>query len=269
MRPHASVDGDLRRYFSDPRVRLAFSFQTKYLGMSPFRCPSLFTILSFLEYEHGVFHPIGGCGAVSDAMAALARRMGVDIRLGTPVERVLYRNGRPTGVAAGGETVSADAVVVNGDFGHAVRRLVPEEQRRRWPDAKIDRARLSCSTFMLYLGIEGDVGPLEHHTIFLAGAYERNIGEVSGGVLSEEPSIYVQHAGRSDPGMAPASHTSPLRARPGSEPPRGHRLARRGAAFPRARPEASRGPRARRHREPHPLRAHGDAGRLARRLHGQ
>jgi phytoene desaturase len=208
MRPNTSVDGDLRRYFSDPRVRLAFSFQTKYLGMSPFRCPSLFTILSFLEYEHGVFHPMGGCGAVSDAMAALARRMGVDIRLGTPVERVLYRNGRPTGVAAGGETVSADAVVVNGDFGHAVRRLVPEEQRRRWPDAKIDRARLSCSTFMLYLGIEGDVGPLEHHTIFLAGAYERNIGEIGGGVLSEEPSIYVQHAGRSDPGMAPAGHTS-------------------------------------------------------------
>ena len=32
--------------------------------MSPFRCPSLFTILAFMEYEHGVFHPTGGCGAV-------------------------------------------------------------------------------------------------------------------------------------------------------------------------------------------------------------
>ncbi len=73
LRPFTSVDRDLRRYFADPRVRLAFSFQTKYLGMSPFRCPSLFTILSFLEYEHGVFHPIGGCGAVSEAMARLAR----------------------------------------------------------------------------------------------------------------------------------------------------------------------------------------------------
>ena len=81
MRPHRTVDHDLSRHFRDPRVRLAFSFQTKYLGMSPFRCPSLFTILSFLEYEHGVFHPIGGCGAVSDAMARVAERVGVDIRL--------------------------------------------------------------------------------------------------------------------------------------------------------------------------------------------
>jgi phytoene dehydrogenase-like protein len=52
LRPFRSVDGDLARYFSDPRVRLAFSFQSKYLGMSPFKCPSLFTILSLMEYEH-------------------------------------------------------------------------------------------------------------------------------------------------------------------------------------------------------------------------
>jgi phytoene desaturase len=208
LRPHVSVDRELRRYFADERVRLAFSFQTKYLGMSPFQCPSLFTILSFLEYEHGVFHPVGGCGAVSEAMAALARRMGVDIRLGTPVEQVLYRGGRPVGVVAGGESVRADAVVINGDFGHAVRRLVPEKHRRRWPDAKIERARLSCSTFMLYLGLEGEAGPAEHHTIFLSREYERNIGEITGGVLPQEPSIYVHHPGRTDASMAPPGHTS-------------------------------------------------------------
>ena len=56
---------ELGRYFPDPRIRLAFSFQSKYLGMSPFNCPSLFSILSFLEYEYGVWHPIGGCAAVS------------------------------------------------------------------------------------------------------------------------------------------------------------------------------------------------------------
>jgi len=76
VRPWASVDRDLRRYFSDERIRLAFSFQSKYLGMSPFNCPSLFTILSYLEYDYGVWHPTGGCGAVSEAMARVARSMG-------------------------------------------------------------------------------------------------------------------------------------------------------------------------------------------------
>ena len=50
------VAGDISRLFDDERVRLAMSFQTKYLGMSPFHAPSLFTILAFLEYEHGIFH---------------------------------------------------------------------------------------------------------------------------------------------------------------------------------------------------------------------
>ena len=56
---------------------LAMTFQSKYLGMSPFQCPSLFSILSFLEYEYGVFHPIGGCAAVTRSMAQIAQELGV------------------------------------------------------------------------------------------------------------------------------------------------------------------------------------------------
>src|SRR4051794_27526614 len=56
LRPWMSLDTELSHYFSDARLRLAFSFQSKYLGMSPFRCPSLFSILAFLEYESGVWH---------------------------------------------------------------------------------------------------------------------------------------------------------------------------------------------------------------------
>ncbi|HEY8564263.1 MAG TPA: phytoene desaturase family protein [Beijerinckiaceae bacterium] len=209
LRPHATVDRDLKRYFADPRVRLTFSFQTKYLGMSPFQCPSLFTILSFLEYEHGVFHPMGGCGVVSEAMAALAQRMGVTFRLGQPVDQILYEGGRAVGLVAGGERHQMDAVVINGDFGHAARRLIPEAHRPRWTDTKLDRARLSCSTFMLYLGLEGGVPEsLEHHTILLARDYERNIREITEGILPREPSIYVQNAGVTDPSMAPKGHTS-------------------------------------------------------------
>ena len=81
LRPWLSLDGELRRYFEDPRVRLAMTFQSKYLGMSPFQCPSLFSILSFLEYEYGVFHPIGGCAAVTEKMARIAQAMGVEISL--------------------------------------------------------------------------------------------------------------------------------------------------------------------------------------------
>ena len=125
--------------------------------MSPFRCPSLFSILSFLEYEYGVFHPIGGCGAVTAALARVARRMGVEIHLDEPVEELLLEDKRAVGVRTARASYRADAVVVNADFARAMSRLVPDAIRRRWTDKKMAGKKFSCSTFMMYLGIEGQI----------------------------------------------------------------------------------------------------------------
>jgi len=78
LKPWKSLHAEMADFFDDPRLQLAFTFQSKYLGMSPFQCPSLFSILSYLEYEHGIWHPTGGCNALTRKMAELATRMGVE-----------------------------------------------------------------------------------------------------------------------------------------------------------------------------------------------
>lgn len=203
LRPHQSMDTYLGRFFRDPRIRLAFSFQSKYLGMSPFRCPSLFSILSFLEYEHGVFHPIGGCAAVTAAMARLATNLGVEIVTDTPVKEVLFEGRRAVGVRTEAGVEKARTLVINADFARAMQRLVPNRLRRRWTDGKLARKKFSCSTFMMYLGVEGAFD-LPHHSIHIANDYARNLDEIENAhVLSEDPSFYVQNACVTDPGLAP------------------------------------------------------------------
>jgi phytoene desaturase len=209
LRPWRSLDSELSRYFSDPRVRLAFSFQSKYLGMSPFNCPSLFSILSFLEYEHGVFHPIGGCGTVSEVMARVVRDLGARIRLGEEVEEVLFEGRKAVGVRTAAGQYRADALVINADFARAMTRLVPDQLRRRWIDRKIASKRFSCSTFMLYLGLDGRCDELAHHTIYMARDYARNLADIEERhVLSEDPSFYVQNACVTDPTLAPPGHSA-------------------------------------------------------------
>jgi phytoene desaturase len=204
VRPWASLWRDLRRFFADPRIRLAFSFQAKYVGMSPFRCPSLFSILAFLELEYGVFHPVGGCGRMSEVMARIAGELGARIVLDEPVEQILIEGGRAVGVRTQEGERRADAVVVNADFARAMTRLVPEGARRRWTDARIARTDFSCSTFMMYLGLEGRYDHLTHHTICFARDYARNLEEIEKThVLSQEPSFYVQSPAATDPGLAP------------------------------------------------------------------
>jgi phytoene desaturase len=204
LRPWRSLDSDLRTYFKDERIRLGFSFQSKYLGMSPFTCPSLFSILSFLEYEHGVFHPVGGCGAVTRAMARIAEDLGARVLLNEPVEEMVFAGRKCTAVRTAHRTLAADAVVVNADFAQAMQRMVPNSIRRRWTDARIAKKRFSCSTFMLYLGIEGLYDDVSHHTIYLAADYKQNLRDIEElHQLSDDPSFYVQNACVTDSSLAP------------------------------------------------------------------
>lgn len=209
VNPHRSLGKELQRYFSDPRLVIAFSFQAKYLGMSPFQCPSLFSILSFLEYEYGVFHPIGGCSRVSEVMADVARELGVDVRLDEPVTGLGFNGRRITSVTTDQKTYDADCIVIGADFAATMEKLVPDQLRRRWSDRQLSRKRFSCSTYMLYLGIDGLYEDLPHHSIHIAEDYQRNLREIENEhILSEDPSIYVQNACVTDPTLAPAGKST-------------------------------------------------------------
>jgi phytoene desaturase len=135
--------------------------------------------------------------------------MGVEIRLGEAVEGLLYNGRRAVGVRTPSGEHVADAVVINGDFADAMTRLVPDGLRRRWTNRKIATKRFSCSTFMMYLGIEGSYPDLAHHTIWLADNYQENLRDIEERQCPpENPSFYVQNPGRTDPTLAPEGHST-------------------------------------------------------------
>jgi phytoene desaturase len=209
LKPWRSLDSELSRYFRDPRVRLAFSFQSKYLGMSPYECPSLFTILSFLEYEYGIYHPRGGCGSITAMLGRVARQLGAEIRLNEPVTELLFENRKAVGVRTSAGTYKADAIVLNADFARAMTRLVPDRLRRRWNDRRLARKSMSCSAFMMYLGLRGRYDNLAHHTIYISKDYARNMFEIGRShTLSDDPSYYVQNACVTDTSLAPAGKST-------------------------------------------------------------
>ncbi|MFZ9914027.1 MAG: phytoene desaturase family protein [Phycisphaerales bacterium] len=203
LRPWESIYTHLTRYFKSEESRLAMSFQSKYLGMSPFECPSLFSILPFIEYEYGVWHPIGGCNALVAAMAEACTRLGARIETASPVERITFSGRRATGVVVRGEERRFDHVVVNADATWALKNLIPANLRRAdQQDAAIDAKRYSCSTFMLYLGLDGEVD-LPHHTIYTSTKYRQNLADIGEGRLSDDASFYVCNPSRLDPTLAP------------------------------------------------------------------
>ena len=177
--------------------------------MSPFNCPSLFSILSYLEYDFGVWHPIGGCSAISEKMAEIATDMGVEIHLDEPVEEILFEGRKAVGIRTNQDSYSGDSLVINADFAHAMAHLVPDKLRRKWTNAKLEKKRYSCSTYMMYLGIEGRYENVPHHTIYTSADYLSNLDDIeTRNRLSNDPSIYVQNASITDPTLAPDGHST-------------------------------------------------------------
>jgi len=201
---HTNLHRHLGRYFSEEELKLAFTFQAKYLGMSPWNCPATFSIISHVEHAGGIHHPIGGLNKISEAMAKVVQEAGGSIELSTPVQEVLVRAGRAIGVRLeDGREELADYVVLNADFGKAMGGVVRREDLCRWTPDKLERKGISCSTFMIYLGLD-KLYDIPHHTIVFAKDYEKNVREIADDlVLSEDPSVYIQNASVTDPTLAP------------------------------------------------------------------
>lgn len=196
-------------YFEGDKLKLSFTFQSKYLGMSAWDCPGAFAILPYVEHAFGVYHVMGGLSEISEAMAKVCRELGVNLRLNTPVKQLVLQGRSVRGVElAGGEKVLADETVLNADFGYAMKHLVPPGVLRKYSPAKVDAREYSCSTFMLYLGLDR-IYDLPHHTIFFAGDYKRNISDIfESKTLSADLSFYVRNASVTDPTLAPPGHSA-------------------------------------------------------------
>jgi len=199
----------LASYFSEEKLRISFTFQAKYLGMSPWECPGAFTIIPYLEHSFGIDHVMGGLSNISDAMSRVAREENAEIRLDTPVRRVIVEGRTAEGVELeNGERVTADAVIINADFGHAMKTLFEPGIIRKWTPESLRRKKYSCSTFMLYLGLD-TLYDEPHHLIIFADDYRTNITDIiTGDRLSGDMSIYVRNASITDPTIAPPGHSA-------------------------------------------------------------
>lgn len=211
--PHLSLGRSLMdvlgAYFTKEELRICFTFQAKYIGMSPWECPAAFAIMPYIEHSMGIDHVMGGLSEISKGMAAVIEELGGKIHLKTPVKKVCVSNRAATGIELEcGDTIAADSVIINADFGHAMETLFDKGCIRKWTPEKLRRKKYSCSTFMLYLGVD-KLYDEPHHTIIFANDYKENVKDiVSRFRLSQDMSVYVRNASITDPTLAPKGHSA-------------------------------------------------------------
>ena len=100
--------------------------------------------------------PRGGMGAVTTALSAAARAVGVELRLGAQVEEIIVNNGRATGVRLrNGEHLYANVVVSNADPKTTLLRLLGARHLEAEFARSVHHVRATGTAAKLHLALSG------------------------------------------------------------------------------------------------------------------
>lgn len=196
-----SIDRTLRSYFRSRDIREALGSYAMYLGGSPFQLPGFFTILPYGELAYGLWLPRGGMYALVEAMAALAKRLGAEIRTGCRVTRIDTAGGAVRGVELhDGTRIESRVVVSNVDPPTTDTALLDDPARA----ARARRTRMTPGVLTFYWGIRGPVGNAAHHTIYLPTDYGDTFKDLfTRRRMPDELAFYVSIPSATDADLAP------------------------------------------------------------------
>lgn len=208
VQPFNNVSKLVNKYFRDPRLRAAFSFQVLYFGIPPNRCPAVYGMVPYFEITQGVWYPRGGLNSVSKALAKIFQEEGGQLMLNTPVKEIITAGGRVRGVRLeNGEVIEAERVISNADAVYTYLNLLDENVVPKSYRVKVKNFELSCSAIVAFLGFPKGSFDLLHHNFIIPEnpdlAYQKIFKE---GSLPGDLAAYLCCATRSDETVGPPDH---------------------------------------------------------------
>lgn len=198
--------------FKDRRLQQLLGYPAVFLGSSPYLTPSMYHLMSHLDLADGVLYPMGGFTRVIESIADLARQQGATIILNADVTRIVVTDGKATGVeyidgSGAAQVLDADIVVSAADLHHTETQLLkPEEQT--YPASYWETKTPGPSALLLYLGVEGALPQLQHHTLLFTREWENGFEAIFGDNprVPEPASLYICKPSGVDPDVAPEGY---------------------------------------------------------------
>ncbi|MBS1788789.1 MAG: phytoene desaturase [Acidobacteria bacterium] len=205
-----SLDSELRRFFRSRYLREAFGAYGMYLGGSPYDLPGLFSILPYGELAYGLWLPKGGIYSLVSGIERLAGELGVRIRTGQRVQRILTASGKAKGIElSDGTQHKASLVVSNVDVPTTNSELIASGELPERTIRKTLQTKMTPGVMTFYWGIRGKVENLGHHTIFLPQDFQASFTDLfKTKRIPRDLPFYVSVPSATDADLAPTGDTA-------------------------------------------------------------
>ena len=191
----------VKKFFRDPHLRMAYTFQNIYVGQSPFDSPALFSMVPAAELTEGSFFPMGGMYTIVENLLSEATASGVVFNYNKPVKNIRTKGKRAESIVLeDGSEVVADIVIANADLPYVYRKLLPDRMKSR----RLDKLKYSCSAICFHWGLDKVYPQLGHHSVFLSDGFREGLDRIfKDKSISDHPSFYIHAPARSDKSAAP------------------------------------------------------------------
>ncbi|MFA5092839.1 MAG: phytoene desaturase family protein [Candidatus Omnitrophota bacterium] len=184
-----------RKYFKTDKLCYAFTFEAMFMGVSPYQAPAFYSVISYTDHVQKIAHAMGGMYQIPLALEKMAKKFGVKINYNAPIDKIKQGN-HQIKLNQGDKQLLTDYAVVNADYAYAQTDLL----KRKVPNYKY-----SCSTFLIYLGLNKKISNLIHHNLFFSDNLNKNLDQMFKVKINPtDPSFYVHVPTVTDPALAPA-----------------------------------------------------------------
>lgn len=198
-----NLDRYAKKFLHDHRSRKIVEFNTVFLGSSPYSVPALYSLMSYVDLELGVYYPKGGIYELPKALFRLCKEEGVKFQFGTEVRKIIFENRRARGVETSEGTIEADAVLSSADYHHTDTELL-DVRHRNYSSAYWNSRVMGPSSFLLYLGLNKTLPGLVHHSFYLADKWEEHFDTIfHTKTWPDNPCYYLCCPSKTDPSAAP------------------------------------------------------------------
>ncbi len=199
----SSLDKNISKYFKDERAKKILEYTMVFLGTSPKDAPALYTIMSHVDLNLGVYFPDGGLNGVAMGMAKLFQEMGGKILLNTDVTHIQVMDSKAYAVVIRDGEIPTDLVINSGDYRWGETQLL-QPDFQTYKEGYWKKRVVAPSMFILYLGVKGLIEELEHHNLYFPEKWNDHFDKIFNNYAwPENPCFYLSAITKTDPKMAP------------------------------------------------------------------
>jgi len=177
-----------KSFFRSNKMIQLFDRYATYNGSNPYVAPATLKVIGHLEHNLGAYFPEGGIYSIVKSLEEAGKKMGIQYKLSTEVEKIENLKDGKNSVFFNGNYENFDAIVNATDIAYFYNNLLHEGVLPK----KIRKAEPSSSAIIFYWGVNKTFPTLDLHNILFGKNYKEEFNLIfKKKILGDDPTIYI------------------------------------------------------------------------------